>query len=678
VRHGQHSGPVEVASPVISPKAASLRFWYGASIADFVATSTEKIVGQLTLNSSFDIDRTQAAAWLAEIEFLQKELSDLAGSIFFEFNIPRMGRRIDVVLVVGPAVVAIEFKVGEKTFDRSAIDQVWDYGLDLKNFHEASHDASIVPILIATEATECPPFVLHADADKLYRPIVVDPRSFRSVVDAVLAKVSGASVDADAWSRASYHPTPTIIEAARALYAQHSVEAIARFDAGAQNLHVTSRRIEELVDDAQAERGKRICFVTGVPGAGKTLVGLNLATRREQNEPTHAVFLSGNGPLVAVLREALTRDEVVRRKKQGEKVRKGQVGESVKAFIQNVHHFRDDALIDSGPPVEHVVIFDEAQRAWNLKQTANFMLRKKRHPGFSDSEPEFLVSYMDRRKDWAVIVCLVGGGQEINTGEAGIDAWLDAVNRRFPDWEMFISSRLTDSEYAAGRVLDIVRERPRTHFDDSLHLGVSMRSFRAENVSAFVKALLDCDEAEAKKAFAELSARYPIAITRDLNVAKRWIRERARGTERYGLVASSKAMRLKPHAIDIRVSVDPVQYFLNGRDDTRSSYYLEDAATEFQVQGLELDWVCVNWDADFRFNGSDWNYHDFRGNRWCNISNADNRVYLRNAYRVLLTRARQGMVVFVPPGDTADPTRLPGLYDSTFTYLKELGLAEIK
>jgi hypothetical protein len=353
------------------------------------------------------------------------------------------------------------------------------------------------------------------------------------------------------------------------------------------------------------------------------------------------------------------------------------VGESVKAFIQNVHHFRDEALIDSGPPIEHVVIFDEAQRAWNLKQTATFMLRKKRVAGFADSEPEFLVSYMDRRKDWAVIVCLVGGGQEINTGEAGIDAWLDAVNRRFPDWEMFISSRLTDSEYAAGRVLEIVRERPRTHFDDSLHLAVSMRSFRAENVSAFVKALLDCDEAEAKKAYAELAPRYPIAITRDLNAAKRWIRERARGTERYGLVASSKAMRLKPHAIDIRVSVDPVHYFLNDRDDTRSSYYLEDAATEFQVQGLELDWVCVNWDADFRFNGSDWNYHDFRGNRWCNIANPDNRAYLRNAYRVLLTRARQGMIVFVPPGDTRDPTRSSAFYDSTFEYLKQLGPCQI-
>jgi hypothetical protein len=669
---------MELALPAVSPKAATLRYWYGASIPEFVSTIAEKIIGQLTLNSSFDIDRTQAAAWLAEIEFLQSKLNDIVGSIFFEFNIPRMGRRIDVVLVIGPAILAVEFKVGEKTFDRSAIDQVWDYGLDLKNFHEASHAASIVPILIATEATECPSIEFVADADKVYRPIVVDAANFRSTIEAAVEKITGADLNAGAWSQASYHPTPTIIEAARALYAQHSVEAIARFDAGAQNLHTTSRRIEELVDEAQAKRHKRICFVTGVPGAGKTLVGLNLATRREENEPTHAVFLSGNGPLVAVLREALTRDEFVRRKKKGEKVRKGKVGESVKAFIQNVHHFRDDALIDAGPPIEHVVIFDEAQRAWNLKQTANFMLRKKRVAGFADSEPEFLISYMDRRKDWAVIVCLVGGGQEINTGEAGIDAWLDAVNRRFPEWEMFISSRLTDSEYAAGRALDIVRERPRTRFDDSLHLAVSMRSFRAENVSAFVKALLDCDKAEAKKTFAELSARYPIAITRDVNTAKRWIRERARGTERYGLVASSKAMRLKPHAIDIRVSVDPVQYFLNGRDDTRSSYYLEDAATEFQMQGLELDWVCVNWDADFRFNGSDWNYHDFRGSRWCNISNADNRVYLRNAYRVLLTRARQGMVVFVPPGDRADPTRSPAFYDSTFTYLKELGISEIR
>src|SRR5438876_11590086 len=377
---------MEVAVAAVSPKAASLRFWYGASIADFLESNAEKVLGQLAFNCNFALIPAQRDSWLAQIEFLRSQLNDLSGSIFFEFNIPRMGRRIDVVLVIGPVIFAIEFKVGEKTFDRSAIEQVWDYGLDLKNFHEASHDASIIPILVATEATECPPIDLHADPDKLYRPIVVDPLRFRDALDLTRRAVSGDALDAQIWSRASYHPTPTIIEAARSLYAQHSVEAIARFDAGAQNLHITSKRIEELVDEAQAKRRKRICFVTGVPGAGKTLVGLNLATRREEDEPTHAVFLSGNGPLVAVLREALTRDEVARRKKQGEKIRKGKVGESVKAFIQNVHHFRDDALIDVGPPIEHVVIFDEAQRAWNLKQTASFMLRKKRRAGFSDCE----------------------------------------------------------------------------------------------------------------------------------------------------------------------------------------------------------------------------------------------------------------------------------------------------
>jgi len=331
-------------------------------------------------------------------------------------------------------------------------------------------------------------------------------------------------------------------------------------------------------------------------------------------------------------------------------------------------------LIESGPPIEHVVIFDEAQRAWNLKQTASFMHRKKKRAGFAQSEPGFLISYMDRHKDWAVIICLVGGGQEINTGEAGIDAWLDAMIAAFPNWHMYISSRLTDSEYAAGRALDSVRRRHDAHLDDCLHLAVSMRSFRAENVSAFVKALLDCEKRQAREAFAKLADRYPIAVTRDLNLAKQWIRDHARGTERFGMVASSKAQRLKPHAIDIRVDVDPVHWFLNDKEDTRSSYYLEDAATEFQLQGLELDWACVNWDGDLRFTGSGWSFHDFRGDSWQNIKNSDNQVYLRNAYRVLLTRARQGMVIFVPSGEPTDPTRASTYYDPTFNYLTDLGM----
>jgi hypothetical protein len=395
------------------------------------------------------------------------------------------------------------------------------------------------------------------------------------------------------------------------------------------------------------------------------------------DQPTHAVFLSGNGPLVAVLREALTRDELARQRSHGFRLRKGKIAERVKAFIQNVHHFRDDVLIDTGPPVEHVVIFDEAQRAWTLRQTANFMQRKKKRPGFSQSEPAFLISSVDRHEDWAVIICLVGGGQEINTGEAGIDAWIEAVNSTFPHWDMYISSRLTDSEYAAGGVLEAVRRRSHTHFDDCLHLAVSMRSFRAENVSYFVKALLDCERRDARQAFVQLANRYPIAVTRDLCRAKEWVRSHARGTERYGLVASSKAQRLKPDAIDIRVEVNPVHWFLNGKEDTRSSYYLEDTATEFQVQGLELDWTCVAWDGDLRFASSGWSYHQFRGDRWCHIANRENRRYLCNAYRVLLTRARQGMVIYVPPGDPQDPTREPSFYDSTYDYLSELGIPKL-
>jgi DUF2075 family protein len=654
---------------------SSSRAWYDDSIAGFLKSQPEFIFGKLAANPAFSLIPTQKSAWVAQVEFLQRELKGLAGHLFFEFTIPRMGRRIDVVLVIGATVFVVEFKVGEEIFDRTALDQVWDYGLDLKNFHEASHATVIVPILIATKAPAVGSFTLITDKDGVCRPIPVHAEGFRGLLDQMLKRLEGDLLVGLQWAQAPYRPTPTIIEAARSLYAEHSVDAIARFDAGAKNLQITSKRLYELVDEAKEQGKKIICFVTGVPGAGKTLVGLNVATRRrDENDPGHAVFLSGNGPLVSVLCEALTRDEVIRKKNDKLKKRKKEIAQHVESFIQNVHHFRDEALVDAGPPPEHVVIFDEAQRAWNLQQTASFMSRKKGRAGFSQSEPEFLISCMDRHKDWAVIICLVGGGQEINTGEAGISAWLEAVNKGFPHWQMYISSKLSDSEYAAGRALEIVHQKPDAHYEDCLHLAVSMRSFRAERVSEFVKALLDCEKEQAQNVFAEIEARYPIVVTRDLGRAKKWIRDNARGTERYGIVASSKAQRLKPHAIDIRVDVNPVHWFLNGKEDTRSSYYLEDAATEFQVQGLELDWVCVTWDGDLRFMGSKWSFHDFRGDRWQNIKSIDNQAYLRNAYRVLLTRARRGMVIFIPQGEESDMTRSPAFYDPMFNYLKELGV----
>ncbi len=667
--------PSEMSNPV--SKSGLARFWYGAAIGEFLDSDADDILGKLSRHAGDGHFADQRDAWLAQIDLLHSQLRGLEGWVFFEFNIPRMGRRVDVILVLGSVIFALEFKVGDTTYDRAAIEQVWDYALDLKNFHEASHNVAIAPILVATNAKPVSA-KFEADADKVYRPELTNAAKLRETLELGLSLAKGSTLDAEAWARASYRPTPTIIEAARSLYSQHSVEAIARFDAGAQNLHTTSKRIEELVDEARTTGQKYICFVTGVPGAGKTLVGLNIATqRRDEKAPTHAVFLSGNGPLVAVLREALTRDEYFRLKAQKKKATKKKIATPVKAFIQNVHHFRDAGLIDEKAPPEHVVIFDEAQRAWNSQMTANFMKRKKGRPGFTQSEPEFLISYMDRHPDWAVVVCLVGGGQEINTGEAGISAWLNAIIGHFPHWKMFISSRLHDSECAASNSLERARSSSQTRLDNSLHLAVPMRQFRAEDVSTFVKALLDCDANAAREAFAELSVRFPIVLARDLDKAKHWVRSHARGSERFGLLASSKAMRLKPHAVDIRVAVNPVHYFLNDRSDVRSSYYLEDAATEFQVQGLELDWTCVTWDADFRFNGRGWNYHDFRGSSWSNIKNTDNRSYLRNAYRVLLTRARQGMVVFVPPGNEDDPTRSPAFYNSTFNYLRELGMPEL-
>jgi DUF2075 family protein len=392
----------------------------------------------------------------------------------------------------------------------------------------------------------------------------------------------------------------------------------------------------------------------------------------------YSVYLSGNGPLVKILCEALARDQVFRGKSRGDRIKIGEARSSVKAFIQNVHHFRDDCLRDkNAAPIEHVAIFDEAQRAWNLEQTSSFMRRKKNHPNFSQSEPEFLISCMDRHKDWAAIVCLVGGGQEINTGEAGIGEWINSITRSFPDWHVYVSSRLTDSEYQAGEALKQLQSHANVNYLDELHLGVSMRSFRAEDVSLLVKQMLDMDIVSAKRTYQNIKERYPIVITRDLGRAKAWLKRHARGTERYGIVVSSQAERLKPHAIDVKSPMDPVNWFLNEKDDVRSSYYLEDVATEFHVQGLELDWSCVTWDADFRYTKNGWSHHSFRGNGWNRINKDERKQYLKNAYRVLMTRARQGMVLVVPSGDIEDHTRSPQFYDGTFNYLKEIGFTEI-
>ncbi len=632
------------------------------------------VLGTLAAAHTHDLDVEQRQAWEEEIEILGGALRGLAGTIFLEFAVPRLGSRIDAVLVSGPNVFPIEFKSGERQFRLPDYNQAWDYALDLKNFHSASHDAAMFPILVATQSDSSDEVWQAAYPDGVRPPYRCGAGHLRVAIEDGLAQSHGPAIDGVVWGAAPYQPTPTIIEAARALYARHSVEAISRSDAGAKNLHVTSGGVEEIIERSRANGEKSIVFVTGVPGAGKTLVGLNVATRRRTLGEARAVYLSGNGPLVAVLQEALTRDELAR---IGNSERKGVVRQRVKPFIQNVHHFRDEGVRTTSAPYDHVVIFDEAQRAWTRAKTADFMKRRKKIANFTRSEPEFLISYLDRHDAWAVVICLVGGGQEIHTGEAGIGEWLEAVQLQFADWRVYVSPNLTDSEYAAQAALERLSAVATIVWDERLHLATSMRSFRSENVSAFVKAVLDSDVVSARTLLNEVTRRYPIAVTRDLSRAKAWICSHARGSERYGLVASSQAQRLKPHAIDVRVNVDPVQWFLNDRHDTRSSYYLEDAATEFQVQGLELDWVCVTWDADLRRHSGTWRHHSFRGDAWTSIHKTDRKRYLLNAYRVLLTRARQGMVIFVPPGEESDPTRNPAFYNDTYDYLRTVGVPEV-
>ncbi len=657
-----------------------LNYYYKDNIKSFIKRSTEEVIGLITLSNQFDTSQNQNKSWEVQIPILKEAIGNYSGTIFFEFSIPRMGKRIDALIIIRNVVFVIEFKVGENKFQNFSLDQVWDYALDLKNFHEPSHNALIVPILVATEAKNS--FIelsTTSHNDLLLMPIKVNKNGIGNAIEKTLAFFSETEqINSKLYASGRYSPTPTIIEAAISLYNKHTVSEITRSDADAKNLTVTTKAISKIIDVTKRTRRKVIVFVTGVPGSGKTLVGLNVATKHlNSEEKISSVYLSGNGPLVNVLQEALARNKIIQSKVKGKDISKWEAKASVKTFIQNIHHYRDAYLIDPRPPYDHVAIFDEAQRAWNRQQTVSFMKQKKKILDFDYSEPEFLISCLDRHKDWATIICLVGGGQEINTGEAGISEWLDAIKQRFSDWDVYISPNLTDSEYSAIEAIEAIRSKSNVYFEQDLHLSVSMRSFRAENLSLLVKCILDINFSLAKDTFSKISGCYPIVLTRDLKKAKKWLREKARGTERYGLVVSSQAQRLKPFAIDVRSPMNPVNWFLNGKDDVRSSYFLEDAATEFKIQGLELDWACVIWDGDLRFENGGWKTFSFVGTKWQNIHKVERQRYLLNAYRVLLTRARQGMVIVIPEGDNSDHTRKPEYYNPTYDYLKSIGIQTI-
>ena len=289
------------------------------------------------------------------------------------------------------------------------------------------------------------------------------------------------------------------------------------------------------------------------------------------------------------------------------------------------------------------------------------------------SEPQFLLSVMDRHKDWCVVVCLIGGGQEINTGEAGLEEWLTAIERNYPNWQIHLSDRLSRADYLGGSHVPASLEQLDADLSPALHLAISVRSFRAEVVSDFVGAVVGGEAKLALSLHSELT-NYPLAITRHLKAARDWLRQHARGSERTGLVASSNAMRLKPTGIHVKAKIDPPVWFLADKTDVRSSFALGDVATEFDIQGLELDWVGMCWDANFRREGNKWNHYSFRGTRWEHINDPMRAAFLVNAYRVLLTRARQGMMIYVPLGSKIDDTCRPSFYDETYAFLCECGV----
>lgn len=646
------------------------RAYYSNQITAFLNESQESILGKLAANHRHQVlEHAQNSAWQRQITILKAQLAELEGRIYFEFAIPRMGKRVDNIVILGQRIFVLEFKIGATSYDKQAIEQVVDYVLDLHHFHEGSHDIDLIPVLIAEKAK----------ADVIDQDKCQDARDFRSAI-CVNAENLGqflhsfphqSLLNVEKWEQSAYKPTPTIVEAAQALYQSHDVQEITRSDAGAENLSITAHCINQIIERAKATKQKAICFITGVPGAGKTLAGLNIANQRLQMaQDEHAVFLSGNGPLVKVLQEALARNVVGRGKSKKEALKE------TKAFIQNIHHFRDEYLKDMQAPTEKVVVFDEAQRAWNKEQASKFMNQKRGLSDFNQSEPEFLIDVMNRHQDWCVIVCLIGGGQEINTGEAGLSEWIMALKENYTYWQVHYSDLIVDEAHYLSdlQLKQWLKECGQAHL--SLHLAVSIRSFRSEKVSAFVHALLVQHE-QAKSLYQEVSSQYPIVLTRDLAKAKSWLIEQAKGSERYGLIASSGARRLKALGVNVKNEIEVENWFLNGKDDVRASYFLEDVATEFDVQGLELDWACVAWGGNFYYHHGQWQYQNFKGSKWQNVNKADDRQYIQNAHRVLLTRARQGMVIWIPEGSKTDDTRKPCFYDGTYQYLRSLNIEEL-
>ncbi|MEJ0016261.1 MAG: DUF2075 domain-containing protein [Acetobacteraceae bacterium] len=643
--------------------------WWSASLVDFRAWELGAIVGVLStrLVEAHPLNRaTQVAAWRSQLSLLRQALTGFpdAWQLLLEYPLLRLGRRIDAVLLTPSAVVVIEFKVGAAAFATIDRQQVEDYALDLFDFHAESRTVPVVPVLVATSATPGAmqwPLYWHG-----VTPVLdAGAATLADLLGEIARRVPAGSQSLDpvAWEAAPYRPVPTIVEAATMLYARHGVADIAAARADVGNLTRTTAAIRSAVDHARRTKRHEVVFVTGIPGAGKTLCGLQSVFGAD----TQAAFLTGNLPLVHVMREALARNA----RDQGHSLRLAR--HEVESAIQPLIGFLRDNLPRRSPPHEHVIVFDEAQRAWD----AEFGRRKFGH---AQSEAALFLDIMARHDDWAVIIALVGNGQEINTGEAGLAAWGEALGSR-QNWWSRAAPGVLESDNARQRLF---WQPPDTLLlDEALHLDVPVRSIRSAAAAPWVDALLSGDAISAA-AIARDAGGVPFLLTRSLAAMRNALRDLARGTRRAGLVCSAGARRLVsdgiwpnfPHLDAAAVA----NWFLQRWPDVRASDALEVPATQFACQGLELDQVGLCWGNDLirRRGQAKWVARSFAGTRWRETRAEAAVAYQVNTYRVLLTRARYETVIWVPEGDVDDVTRPPEEFDAVAQFLLDCGVQPLE
>ncbi|MBT3199051.1 MAG: DUF2075 domain-containing protein [Phycisphaerales bacterium] len=658
------------------------------TIPEFLATSEENLVGVLTTQTtSHELKIDQATEWQETTNLLKSALGDICDrfdqakswGILLEYTIPLRQKRIDAVVLARDLIFVIEFKASN-THDAYARRQVEDYALDLRDFHAESNGRVIIPILVARTAEMESKHTSRTTEDAVRNVVLADATNLASTMLAAFTQNSlpdRTPIDHEAWDNSQHQPIPTIIEAAQALYGGNSVEDIQHSHADAHNLSTTTQCLVSAIRYARDNQRKVICFVTGVPGSGKTLTGLNAVHTPELLDGSKSIgaFLSGNVPLVKIVSEALARDQ---RDTRGVSLKDAR--REVNTFIQNVHVFMDFYGKDQPDqaPCGNVVVFDEAQRAWDAKKAQKKWARET-------SEPEMMFQIMDRHDDWAVIIALVGGGQEIYEGEAGLAEWGHAMSKGYSHWEARVSPQVVCGGVSvAGSKLfeDRIPEEITVIEEDALHLAVSVRACKARNVAKWVNTMLQGDSTSAKKIMSTIGD-FPILLTRELSAMRNWLRNTTRGIRRCGLVASSGALRLRAHGLEVSSGFHrgyPTEHwFLGPRTDIRSSYQLEVAVREFECQGLELDRVGICWGSDFTRNitNGSWRHRQFKGAKWQNIKKEKNQDYLLNKYRVLLTRARGGMVLWIPHGDSNDPTRDPKILNDTADYLRACGVKEL-